>query len=78
MNCPRSRARDGRPWIETCLSEPSSPALSASLLPPSKEQCGILDRGACRGVQGTVCLAWAGKEGSLSRWSFLHWQPAAS
>lgn len=33
------------------------------LLPPSKEQCGILDRGACRGLQGTVCLAWAGKEG---------------
>ena len=63
MNCPRSRARDGRTWIETCLSEPSSAALSVSLLPLSKEQCGFLDCGPQRGVQGTVFLAWAGKEG---------------
>ena len=61
MNCPRPRSRDGRTWIQTHLSEPSGPALSAVCA--ARGQRGIL-RTQClpRSSGGCVSgLGWGGR-----------------
>lgn len=69
MNCPRPRARDGRTWIQTHLSEPSGPALSA--IYAARGQRGILRTWCLPRSSGGCFWPGLGRKESLSRWSSL-------